>query len=245
MPLPKQSNSAFVVTGAGRGLGAAIAEEAAELGYPVALIARTKSDLEKVQSEVEKQGIKCSIHVCDLSSEESVASAFKEISDQHGSIRALVNNAATWTGGVSVEDLSTNDLKKSLDLNFFSAFYPIKETLKIWRSGRQEDLCIINIGATASKRGGANMSPFALAKSSLRILSESMARELGKDGVHVGHLIIDGLIDNERTRNLNKNASDDSFIPPGNFAKSILSVVEQDRSCWTFEWEVRPYNEKW
>ena len=141
MPLPKQSNGAFVVTGAGRGLGATIAEESAKLGYPVALIARTKSDLEKVQSEVENHDIKCSIHVCDLSSEESVASAFKEISVQHGSVRALVNNAATWTGGVSVEDLSTSDLKRSLDLNFFSAFYPIKETLKIWRSGREEDLC--------------------------------------------------------------------------------------------------------
>ena len=115
-------------------------------------------------------------------------------------------------------------------MNFYSAFFPIQESLKIWREKKSNDLCIINIGATASKRGGNKTAAFAIAKSSLRILSESLSKELGKEGVHVGHLIIDGLIANDRTKNLNPNASEDSFIPPKSIAKTILSVANQDLS---------------
>lgn len=106
-------------------------------------------------------------------------------------------------------------------------------------------LTIINVGATASTRGGVQTSPFSVAKSALRIYSQSLAKELGPEGVHVAHLIIDGLIDNERTKGLNPNSPPENFINSVSIAKSIIHVVEQDKSCWTFEWDVRPYNEKW
>ena len=243
----QKAKGTFVVTGAGRGLGASLAVAAANDGYNVAILSRTESDLLKVKNQIDsqKQNCKCTIHVCDLTNESEVNSAFIDIKKEHESITVLVNNAATWTGGKTVEELSTDDLKNSLDLNFYSAFLPTQASLKIWRERKSDDLCIINIGATASKRGGNKTAAFAIAKSSLRILSESLAKELGKEGVHVGHLIIDGLIANERTKKLNPNTSADSFIPPESIANTIINVANQDRGCWTFEWEVRPYNEKW
>jgi hypothetical protein len=72
-----------------------------------------------------------------------------------------------------------------------------------------------------------------------------LAKEAGPNGIHVAHLVIDGLIDNPRTRKLNPNVPADHFINPVSIAKSILAIVAQEKSCWTFEWEVRPYNEKW
>jgi NAD(P)-dependent dehydrogenase (short-subunit alcohol dehydrogenase family) len=106
-------------------------------------------------------------------------------------------------------------------------------------------LTIINAGATATLRGNPKVAAFAIAKSSLRIFSQSLAREMGPQGVQVAHVIIDGLLDNERTRSLNPNLQDDGYIQLQPAARSILDIACQERSCWTFEIDIRPFNEKW
>ena len=238
--------SVLVIAGGSRGLGKALAKEAYALGYPVALLARGQDDLDNARKEIlsisEKQ--KFSIHPVDLADPIATKKAFSEIEKAHGAIGVLVNCMATWIPRKKAIELQHEDFDKSLRLNFFSAFNSIRECL-LQREKTKATLTIINVGATASTRGGVQTSPFSVAKSALRIYSQSLAKELGPEGVHVAHLIIDGLIDNERTKGLNPNSPPENFINSVSIAKSIIHVVEQDKSCWTFEWDVRPYNEKW
>ncbi|MCX6124803.1 MAG: SDR family oxidoreductase [Proteobacteria bacterium] len=188
---------------------------------------------------------KFSIHSVDLADAIATQKTFLEIEKTHGTIGALVNCMATWIPRKKAAELQLEDFDKSLRLNFFSAVNATRETLQLREKNKTNPLAIINMGATASIRGGIQTSPFCAAKSALRSYSQSLAKELGPEGIHVAHLIIDGLIDNERTKGLNPDARPENFIDSASLAKSIIHVVEQDKSCWTFEWDVRPYNEKW
>lgn len=236
----------FIVTGASQGLGSVIAARAHKKGFSVALIGRSEKKLKQVEKEISgisKGKEKVSSHVVDLTNEKEVRAVFRSIQDIHGPIRALINNAGTWTGGKTIEELTADDLRSSLDLNFFSAFNATKAFLDL--KSRSAELSIVNIGATSSLQGWGNVSAFCIAKNALRVFSQSLARELGPKGVHVSHLVIDGLLDNERTRKLNPKVPSSHFIDMDSVAKTILHVALQEKSCWTFELEVRPYNENW
>lgn len=238
---------AFVISGGSKGLGKAIGRAAREQGYPVALIARDEAQLASAQAAImagAAQG-KVSAHIADLTDASQTERAFAEILATHGGIQTLINNAATWTGGGSVLQLSAEDILRSFHLNFFSAFHATKEALRAWEQGGRGQLCIINIGATASLRGGKNSAAFAVAKGALRSFSQSLAKEMGPEGVHVAHLVIDGLIDNDRTRSLNAGVPDDHFMDPASLAAYVVQVSEQERSCWVFESDLRPFNERW
>lgn len=243
------SQGTFVITGASRGLGREVAKQAFERGFSVALIARTEGDLKKAEAEITNTSAKrdqmVSTHKCDLAKTDQVQKVFQDISKIHKNIRGLVNNAGTWTGGKRLEQLTREDIQASLDLNFFSAFNAAKAVLDLHKKGKGKDLSIVNIGATSSLQGWEDVSAFCLAKGALRSFSQSLAREMGPSGIHVAHLIIDGLIDNDRTKKLNSKLKSDKFINMKSIADSILHVALQERSCWTFEWDVRPFNESW
>lgn len=237
----------FIIAGANQGLGAQLASVALQHNYPVALIARQEQELSKLVKKLTPiAGDKLiTVHPLDLTDFQKSTKVFTEIAKQHKKIEVLVNCAATWTGNRSIDNIDYEYMKNSLDLNFFAVFNPIKSLLALPHIHRGLPLTIINMGATASLRGGINMSAFAVAKSAVRILSQSLARELGPQGVHVAHLIIDGLIKNKRTLDLNKGKSEDEFIKMVPLANTIMHIISQDKSCWTFEWDIRPYNERW
>ena len=108
---------------------------------------------------------------------------------------------------------------------------------------------IIFTGATASMRGGANFASFAGAKHALRALAQSMARELGPEGVHVGHIIVDGMIDSEAVRSKFPDVAD--ALPEGgmlnadHIADAYWAMHAQPRDAWTFEMDIRPAVEHW
>lgn len=237
----------FVITGAGRGLGRDLAKRAYLQGYPVALLARTESDLKSLKDELDslKLNQRTTIHQVDLSQSSLAEKAMQEVLSEHGKIEVLVNNAATWTGGTEIRGLSLEDLQKSLDLNFMSAYQCTKVALDQFEEEKNLPLSIVNIGATASTRGGAKVFAFAAAKSLLRIFSQSLAREMGPKGVHVAHVIVDGLLNNERTKKLNPQKKPHEYIELKSLSEDILRIVAQERDCWTFEWDARPYCEKW
>lgn len=240
--------NAFVITGGGGGLGRELAKEAAAAGYPIALIGRDTTTLKKAKDEIlleSKKDVKVSIHVADLVDPVKTMLAFDEIKTIHGGVEVLVNNAATWFTRQSIELLTAELIRSSFELNFITAFNATKEALRLQSELKSSTLTIINIGATASTRGGNQTAPFCIAKGALRSFSQSLAREVGPKGVHVAHLIIDGIIDNVRTQALNPAAKREEYIDPKMIAKTVLHVAGQDKSCWTFEWDVRPYNEKW
>ena len=104
---------------------------------------------------------------------------------------------------------------------------------------------ILVTGATASLRGGVNFAAFAPAKAAQRSLAQSMARNLGPRGVHVGYVIVDGVIDIPVTRAMLSDRPDDFFLSPDAIAETFWQLAHQDRSAWTFELDVRPFGEKW
>jgi NAD(P)-dependent dehydrogenase (short-subunit alcohol dehydrogenase family) len=104
---------------------------------------------------------------------------------------------------------------------------------------------IVVIGATASLRGGARTTGFASAKAAQRSLAQSMARDLGPVGIHVSYVVIDGVIDLERTRSRMPDRPDDFFLQPDAIAETVYQLTEQDSSAWSFEVDLRPYAEKW
>ena len=237
----------IIISGASQGLGAHLAKTASSRGYSTASLARNRTKLESLQSDLhcihEKQ--KHSIHECDLTMPEQVQSAMNNIFEEHQDVVGIVNFAATWTGGTEITDLSYEEMRRSMELNFYSTFHVTKALLDRFHKDQLPPLCIINMGATASLRSKQRMSPFSIAKGAIRFFSQSLARELGPQGVHVAHLIIDGLIDNDRTRKLNPNVPKEKFISQNALSDEILRVFAQEDSCWTFEWDVRPKTENW
>ena len=242
----QKQDGVIVIAGASKGLGHELACKAYEMHYPIALIARNESGLMSVRDNIHaNEDISISTHAVDLIDFAQTQKAFKEIASQHKKIRALVNCAATWTGGKTVKELSHEEMNQSIMLNFFTAFNAIKAMLDLPEEALQKPAAIINVGATASLRGSKMFAAFAVAKGALRQLSQSLARELWPENIHVAHLVIDGLIGNQRTKSLNPGVADTKFIDMGSLAKSILQIIQQEKNCWTFEWDVRPYNESW
>ena len=109
---------------------------------------------------------------------------------------------------------------------------------------------ILFTGATASLRGAANFAGFAGAKHALRALAQSMARELGPQGIHVAHVVVDGAIDTEfiRTqlpRALRAEGPTTASSTPTHIAENYWHLHRQPRDAWTFELDLRPWNERW
>jgi short-subunit dehydrogenase len=238
--------SRFVIAGGSRGLGKTIAVEAAKQGFAVCLIARGLSDLEQaresISSEVQNHA-PISIYPADLSELTSTRNVFDAIEQEGRPIRALVNCAGTWIPRKAAQNLSSEDFESAFRLNFFSAVNPTQEVLRLHQSRQGHPLTIVQVGATASLRGSKQLAPFCASKTALRTYCQSLAKELGPRGIHVAHVVVDGLIGNERTRGLNPNALPQEFMDPRSIALSILHVVNQRKDAWTFEWDLRPFGE--
>ena len=228
----------FIIAGASKGTGRELAEIAAEKGHQVAAIARSEKLLNPL-----KENKNTTTYALDLTEAAHVDNAFKEIARQWGGPTTLVHTAATWTGGKSVRELSTNDFKTAMDLNFYSALNPISSFLKFFKYSTDRPNTIIVFGATASLRGGKNCAAFAVPKCSLRYLCQSLAREESKNGLHVAHLVLDGLIDNSRTRELNPKREDEKYIKMKSIIDLVFYLSQQPKDAWTFELDLRPYNE--
>lgn len=109
---------------------------------------------------------------------------------------------------------------------------------------KQKGAIIVN-GATASRRGGKLTAAFAPAKASQKSLCESMARHLWPDGIYIALVIVDGVIDIERTRRRMPDKPDDFFLAPDDIAATVAFLAAQPRSAWAFELEARPFGETW
>ena len=104
---------------------------------------------------------------------------------------------------------------------------------------------ILVTGATASLRGGEIFAAFAPAKAAQRSLAQSMARHLGPKGVHVAYAIVDGVIDMPTTRQFMPDRPEQEFLAPSAIADAFYNVAHQSPSAWTFEFDLRPFGEKW
>lgn len=226
------------VIGIGPGNGEALARRFAADGYAVALLSRSTETSAALAGELD--GARA--FAADMSDAKSIASAFASVRAKMGDVDVVAYNAGTGVFG-GLGDVSAADFETSWRVNAMGLFHVAKEVVPAMKAAGSGS--IIVIGATASRRGAARTTAFAPAKAAQRSLAESLARQLGPLGIHVALIVVDGVVDLARTREMMKDKSDDFFIKPAGVADLASALVRQDRSAWTFEAEVRPFGETW
>jgi NAD(P)-dependent dehydrogenase (short-subunit alcohol dehydrogenase family) len=228
-----------LVTGVGPGTGAAISRRFAEGGYRVAMLARTSERLDALQREIPN----AKGYPCDVTDEAQLDSVIAAVRRALGVPTVLVHNAVGGAFGNFLE-IDPKALAYNFQVNTMALLYLARRLAPAMVEAGQG--AIVVTGNTSSRRGKARFAGFAPTKAAQRILTESIARELGPKGVHVAYVLIDAVIDLEWTRAMSsKPAGDPFFIKPSAIADEIWHVVQQDRSAWSFNVEVRPFQETW
>ncbi|KAF8128691.1 hypothetical protein EV363DRAFT_1507607 [Boletus edulis] len=256
----------FVVAGIGNGsgTGASSARLFAKLGYSVALISRGPEHLNKLASEInQNRGEAVPFPVPDYAPA-SIRAAFSSIRARFPTtnypLRVALFNAGYGVWKPFLE-ITEEEVRQSLDVNVLAAFTFSREVLLEFtkndleqpseggKGGSRKKGTLIFTGATAAIRGNTTTSAFAAGKFGLRALSQSLAKEFGKQNIHVAHSIIDGNILTDRARGHHNDpaweANADTRLDPDSIAKAYLSLVEQDSSAWAWEVDLRPAHEKW
>lgn len=232
------SKKICAVVGVGPGNGASLSRTFAEAGYDVAMIARNTEALAEFERQIPgTRGV-----TADVTDPQALRAAFERIDKEIGAVDVLVYNAGSGSFS-NVEETSLEEFERAWRVNALGLMIAAKAVIPAMKAKGAGAIAVI--GATASLRGKAETTAFASAKAAQRSLAQSLARYLGPAGIHVGYVIIDGVIDLKRTREVMPDKPDSFFLQPDDIAQSVLAVVEQPKSAWTFEWDVRPFAENW
>ena len=227
-----QYMSALIV-GAGSGLSASLARLFAQEGMQVALAARAAAKLETL---VQETGARA--YACDATQRSDVDALFAAIDSEHATPDVVVYNASYRARGPLI-GLDPAEVEKSIAVSAFGGFLVAQAAARrMLKEGRG---AILFTGASASVKGYAQSAPFAMGKFALRGLAQSMARELGPEGVHVAHVVIDGGI--RSAKRIEPADRPDSLLDPDAIARTYLHLLSQPRSAWSWEIEVRPWVE--
>ena len=232
METPKYKTA--LIVGAGSGLSASLARLFARQGIRVALAARS----------IEKLGVLCTetgarAFACDATKVDEVERLFGLVEREIGTPDVVVYNASARARGPFL-DLVPAEVANSIAVSAFGGFLVAQEAVK--RMLPNKHGAILFTGASASVKGYAQSAPFAMGKFALRGLAQSMARELSPQGIHVAHFVIDGGI--RSAARIEPADRPDSMLDPDAIALSYWNVMQQPRSAWTWEVELRPWVEK-
>lgn len=225
-----------VVAGVGRGLGASLCRKLAMAGYTVAGLARSAGINVELSVEIARAGGRMSFYACDLTDPDAVATTFTRIGNEMGPPRVLVYNAGSYIVRPTAET-SHQEFHDLWSLNCFGAFLCAQQALPAMLAAGGGS--ILFVGATASVKAGGQFAAFGSSKFALRGLAQSLARELGPQGIHVAHLVIDGLIWTPRTRDM-PGVEEHKCLRPEAIADTSLHLIQQERSAWTHELDLRP-----
>lgn len=222
-----------LIVGAGRGLGASLARVfSRDGGMQVVMAARETAKLQAICDEVGAQALRC-----DATDPADVAALFDQATAHFGAApEVVVYNASRRVHGRFI-DIDADAMADAVAVTALGAFYVAQQAAR--RMLPQGKGAILLTGATAGVKGFAQSASFAMGKFALRGLAQSLARELGPQGIHVGHVIVDGLI---RTASSTSAAPDDQLEPDA-IAMTYLHLLSQPRSAWTHEIDLRPWSE--
>ena len=234
-----------VVVGAGDALGGAIARRFARGGYTVCATRRHLDKLQPLIDAIREAGGEAHGFASDARSEDEVAALFDEIESRIGAIEVVVFNVGA-NARASILEESADRYFKLWETGCFAGFLVGRKAARCMAPrGRGT---ILFTGATASLRGSAQFAAFAGAKAGLRMLAQSMARELGPRGLHVAHVIVDGAIDTEFVRETYPERyalkAQDGILQPDHIAENYWMLHLQPRDAWTHELDLRPCSEK-
>lgn len=227
-----------LITGVGPGTGAALSRRFARGGYRVAMLARDRERLTRLETEIaDARG-----YVCDVTDEAAVNATVAQVKDDLGSPEVVIHNAVGGAFGDFLE-IKPETLAYNFQVNTMGLLYLARAVAPdMIEAGKG---VLIASGNTSALRGKPRFAGFAPTKAAQRILAESMARTLGPNGIHVAYIVIDAVIDLEWTRKMLPDKPDDFFIQPDAIADTAFHVAHQDRSGWSFNVELRPFGEVW
>jgi NAD(P)-dependent dehydrogenase (short-subunit alcohol dehydrogenase family) len=234
-----------VVAGVGEGLGYALARRFAQAGYNVALAARSADRLARLAGEIREAGGRAFAAPTDVREEQEVRALFDALESEHGPVEVAVYNAGA-NFRASILDTPADMFEKVWRLGCYAGFLFGREAAR--RMTPRGKGTILFTGATASMRGASHFAAFAAAKGALRAVAQSMARELGPRGIHVAHVVIDGMIDTaavrQRFAERVQDLGPDAMLDTAAIAELYVQIHAQPRSAWTFEADLRPAGEK-
>lgn len=222
-----------LIVGAGPGIGASLVRALSAAGLTVAAAARNPDKLSPLAKETG-----ATLFATDATDPAAVARLFTEVEATIGVPEVVVYNASGRVRG-PIAELDPEEVRSALEVSAFGGFLVVREAAP--RLLPRKAGAILLTGATASVKGFANSSAFAIGKFGLRGLAQSAARELAPHGIHVAHFVIDGAV-RSATR---PDPADrpDSTLDPDAIAQSYLAVLKQPRSAWSWEVELRPWVE--
>ena len=229
-----------LVTGAGKGIGRAIAIALAKEGVHLGLMARTEKDLQQVAEEIKALGVKSFIAVADIASRSEVETAVEKVQDQLGSIGILINNAGTATFGKFL-DLTPEVWENMIKVNLFGVYYATRAVLPQMIERKTGD--IINISSTAGKAGNAVTSAYSASKFAVLGLSESLMQEVRKHNIRVTALTPSTIV-TEMAESANLITGDaERVMHPEDFAELIIAQLKLNRRVFVKEasiWSTNP-----
>ncbi|KAK0214306.1 NAD(P)-binding protein [Armillaria fumosa] len=240
--------------GSGSGTGAAAARLLAKEGYAVALVARGTDSVKALADEINAAGGTAAPFPISSYSTTDIDSAYARIRAHHQGqpIRVAVYNVThdVWKPFL---DITSEDVRGVAQTNLEGAFAFSRNVVQAFQANQVDEKgkrgSLIFTGATASVRGNVTTSAFSAGKHALRALSQSLAKEFGKQNIHVSHAIIDGGIltgsARERRNDPKWEQNEDVRLSPDGIAESYLHLIKQPRSAWTWELDLRPAHEKW
>ena len=237
---------AALVIGAGDATGGAIARRFARGGYTACVTRRTADKLQPLVQRIQAEGGQARAFGSDARDEAAMVALVSTIEREVGPLEVAVFNIGANVR-FSVTDTTERVYRKVWEMGALAGFLMGREAARVMLPrGRGT---ILFTGATASLRGGAGFSAFAGAKHALRALAQSLAREVGPQGIHVAHVVIDGAIDtafiaqNFPERYALKPQA--GILDPEHIAENYWHLHQQPRSAWTHEMDLRPWMETW
>lgn len=239
-----------LIVGVGDATGSALVKKFANCGYRVAMIARNAERLDALRNRIPDTYA----FPCDVADLDRLNAVIAEIAADLGAPEILIHNAVAHTFDTFLE-AEPRELERNFRVNTTSLLYLARAVVPHMITNGHG--AIIVTGNTASHRGVPKYALFAPTKAAQRILAQSMARELGPKGIHVGYVTVDAAIDvtwlgpeSERPKWLVPPDDwpwprDDFFAKPTAIADEVFHLVHQDRSAWAFDLVIRPFAESW
>ena len=226
-----------IVAGVGPGLGAALVRKLAQEGYRVGMFARSPGFIAKLADEL---GANTLAVPTDVSDAEEVTAGFRKVRRQLGPVEILIAHAS---GSVGEGLLKTkpDQFEQSWRTGVLGEFLCAREAVRDMLKRRAG--MIIFTGATSSVRGRGGAVAFSSAKFAVRGLAQSLAVELWSKGIHVAHVIIDGVIDTPKVRRTYKPSDKEPVLKPEAIADSYWNLIRQERSAWSLEIDLRSHKE--
>jgi NAD(P)-dependent dehydrogenase (short-subunit alcohol dehydrogenase family) len=225
----------LLIVGTGYGLSASLARLGRTAGMRVGLAARTRTRLEAIATAIGAEAFPC-----DSTKPDDVEALFQAVEAKLGAPSVVVYNASYRVRG-PIAELEPREVEKTLLVSAYGGFLVAQQAARrMLAAGRGT---ILFTGASASVKGYAQSAPFAMGKFALRGLAQSMARELAPKNIHVAHIVIDGAIRPAKTT-AEPGETADTHLDPDAIAQTYWQLVEQPRSAWSWEIELRPWLEK-